>query len=93
MNAPTKGKVVRLNQNTAHMLATLRSIIEGTYLSAGLREHTQLTDGSTIRLALEVAVNAISRQEPAARMVLGEAGPRLQGEWLPLDGDGDSAPD
>ena len=92
MDGSTKGKVVRLNKDTAQMLATLREMIEATYFPTGLRSRgdAQLTDGATIRVAMEIAAIAIARLDPVATEVMGEVPqPRARGEWLPHDGDGD----
>ena len=89
MDATPKSKVVRLNQGTAQMLATLREMIESTYFPTGLRSSgdAQLTDGATIRVALEMAALAVAKLDPIATTILGEVPqPRARAEWQPPTG-------
>ncbi len=60
-------RTVRVNEDTAHMLSVVRSMIEVQYPPTGGR---RLTDVGTIRLALEIAARSIGSTEPASVSVL-----------------------
>ena len=60
-------RMIRVNEDTAHMLSLVRDMIEAKYVPGGTR---CLTDVGTIRLALEIAAASIGGEEAAARGVL-----------------------
>ena len=60
-------RTVRLNKDTAHILAVVRSIIEAQFSRT---EETRLTDVDAIRLALEIAARSILSTEQASESVL-----------------------